>query len=89
MTEELTPLQKANAAKKANREAGIKVVNLSPAEKAKANPKSLRMAITAKCYECANDQKAEVTHCHITDCALWNVRPWQRKGSNSEEQTGD
>ncbi len=55
----------------------VEVKRLTPAEKARANPKSLRLAINAKCYDCTCDDKAAVKHCEITDCSLWPVRPWQ------------
>ena len=51
---------------------------LDPIEKAKANPKSLRMAINGKCYDCCCESRAEVKHCTATGCTLWNVRPWQK-----------
>ena len=50
---------------------------LDPIEKAHANPKSMRAAINGKCYECSGFQKMEVRDCHITDCCLWKLRPWQ------------
>ena len=50
---------------------------LSPILKALANPKSLRAAINAKCFECGGDQYQEVTHCLVKECSLWNVRPWR------------
>ena len=50
---------------------------LSPILKALANPKSLRAAINAKCFECSGDQYREVTHCLANDCPLWPLRPWQ------------
>ena len=31
-------------------------------------------AIRAKCMECSNFNFAEITRCHITDCALWIYR---------------
>ena len=51
----------------------------TPAEKAKAYPKSLRAAINAKCWDCCGFQRKEVTLCEITDCSLWIHRPWQPK----------
>jgi hypothetical protein len=51
---------------------------LSPRAKVKRHPTSLRAAINAKCYYCCGNQRLEVTLCAMTDCPLWNVRPWQR-----------
>jgi hypothetical protein len=53
------------------------IQNLSPLEKAKQNPKSLRLAINAKCYDCTCFQKREVKLCEMNDCPLWAVRPWK------------
>ena len=50
---------------------------LDPIQKAKQNPRSLRLAINAKCYDCTCFQKTEVKHCEMTNCPLWAVRPWQ------------
>jgi hypothetical protein len=56
----------------------------NPIKKAKVNPKSLRAAINAKCYECSGDQYKEVTNCLVEDCALWPLRPWQPKETNNK-----
>ena len=56
---------------------------LNPIEKAKANPKSLRAAITAKCWDCCCEDRKEVTFCTATNCPLWDVRPWQPKGGQA------
>lgn len=51
--------------------------SLNPIEKANSNPKSLRLAINAKCYDCVCYIKKEITRCEIKNCPLWNVRPYQ------------
>ncbi len=51
---------------------------LSPADKALANPKSMRAAINAKCHDCSGYSKPEVGRCVVTTCALWPLRPWQK-----------
>lgn len=51
---------------------------MDPIEKARANPKSLRAAINAKCFDCCCFQRKEVTLCTATDCPLFNLRPWQQ-----------
>ena len=56
---------------------------LNPSQKAKANPKSLRAAINAHCFECGGDLYKEVTHCPSKDCALWPLRPWQPREPNN------
>ena len=52
---------------------------MTPDEKAKSNPKSLRLAINAKCFDCCGKDKREVGRCEMTDCSLWSMRPWQPK----------
>ena len=54
-------------------------VILDPLQKARANPKSLRYAINAKCYDCCCNQRIEVKLCAATDCPLFALRPWQNK----------
>ena len=56
---------------------------LDPIEKAKQNPKSLRFAINAKCFDCCCFQKPEVTFCTAKACPLYSLRPWQRKNCSS------
>jgi hypothetical protein len=36
-------------------------------------------AVKAKCLECCNWQKGEVSACQIRDCPLWHYRPYQPK----------
>ena len=40
--------------------------------------RSMAAAVKAKCIECTNLQKAEVTRCTISGCPLWRYRPYQR-----------
>lgn len=56
----------------------------TPAEKARANPKSMRAAVNAKCFECAGDQRSEVTKCELTGCSLHSMRPWQGKQTDDD-----
>lgn len=56
---------------------------LDPLAKSKANPKSRALAIRAKCWQCSNFQRKEVTLCPVTDCALWPFRPWQGGSSRN------
>ena len=57
----------------------LKNPDQTPDEKARNNPKSLRLAINAKCYDCCCGQRREVTLCEFEDCSLWALRPWQKK----------
>lgn len=52
---------------------------MTPAEKAEANPKSLRAAINAKCWDCCCQSRTEVGLCESETCPLWNLRPWTKK----------
>jgi hypothetical protein len=38
---------------------------------------SLRKSINAKCFDCSNYQKEEVSNCTVKTCPLWEVRPWK------------
>jgi hypothetical protein len=77
-----TGLEKAQRIMKERRDAGEVIEKLNPVEKAKKNPKSLRMAINAKCWECSCEQRLEITNCTCVSCPLYPVRPYQK---NSEE----
>jgi hypothetical protein len=64
------------------REAGIAVHVLDPIEKARRNPKSLRLAITAKCWDCVGAgadprPRANIRDCGVKACSLYPVRPFQ------------
>lgn len=64
--------------------------NRTPFERARDEPKSLRLAIVAKCRDCQRgdadpDWRGRVTKCHIEDCPLWHVRP-QWKGIQRESR---
>ena len=62
-----------------DRKAG-KIQSLTPIEKAEKNPKSLRLAINAKCWDCVCGQRLEIKLCPMeTNCSLWPVRPYQEK----------
>ncbi len=52
---------------------------VDPIEKSKQNPKSLRAAINAKCFDCCCFQKPEVKYCTAVDCSLHHLRPWKQK----------
>lgn len=66
------------------RASGVKIVRLDPIEKAKANPKSARAAITGKCWECcgggadgSSDTKWQIGNCLSMECPLRPLRPYQ------------
>lgn len=71
-------LKKAQEKLAAMRVQGIQFEKLTPQQKAEKNPKSLRFAVNAKCWDCACGQISEIRECNIKTCGLWNVRPYQR-----------
>lgn len=82
--ENLTPLQKAHAARAAKIAAGEPIERLNPAEKAQRNPTSLRLAINAKCFDCVGGENADggfrrcIRECPSSArCSLHALRPYQ------------
>lgn len=76
-------IEKAREAMRLRREQGIKIERLSPIEKARANPKSLRLAINGKCFDCQGGDgdpgvRDRIRACSIASCCLHSVRPYQR-----------
>lgn len=72
--------------------AGIVVERLDPIEKARRNPKSLRLAINGKCWDCigaGNDPnpRGAIRDCVIRDCTLHPVRPYQRGDTEDCDET--
>lgn len=53
----------------------------NPLEKCQEDPKSMRKAVNAKCYDCIFDNKAggtwreQVRNCEQSICPLYQVRP--------------
>lgn len=67
----------------------IEVVQLNPIQRLAKNPKSLRCAINAMCYQCMGGYRQEIKGCTAHDCALYNVRPYQTKGVSEEDGVDD
>lgn len=66
------------------REQGIKIRPKTPLEKLAENPLSLRRAISAFCCQCMGGPdepkyKQHIANCTAPHCALYRVRPHQRK----------
>ena len=55
----------------------VKTAPLTPDKKALANPNSFKHAISAKCWDCSGRQRKEIRACPMTDCSLWNFRPYK------------
>lgn len=84
-------LKKAAEARQAMKAAGIKVVQLDPIQKSKANPLSKALAIKAKCCECMGgpetfNYKNEIKRCTGFSCPLHSVRPYQEKAQEGGEE---
>ena len=80
----MSAIELAQARMREMREQGIAIERLDPIERAQRNPNSLRLAITAKCYECLGGQDAknirkEIRECTSHKCPLYPVRPYQSK----------
>lgn len=78
MKKSSTAIEKAQARLKTMRESGEEVRRLNSIEKANKNPKSLRLAINGKCWDCSCGQKLEITGCTVESCTLFPVRPFQK-----------
>lgn len=77
-----TALDKAREAMAAKRAAGIAIERLDPISKAARSPRSLRLAITAKCWDCQGagadpGTRERIATCCAISCPLHNVRPYQ------------
>ncbi len=51
----------------------------NPIDVAKNDPKSLRKAINANCYECSGSDRTEVSKCTVKNCSFYEVRPWAER----------
>ncbi|GAA6183768.1 hypothetical protein NBRC116595_10160 [Aliiglaciecola sp. NS0011-25] len=73
---------------KADLKTQIAVKTITPMQRAKSNPKSLRLAINAQCYDCIYDKsesgtwRQQVEACPSKNCPLYLNRPT----SSSQEE---
>lgn len=79
---------------RARREAGEVLVRRTLTEKAAANPRSLRLAISAKCFTCVGEDqdpgfRDRIRTCSVTRCPLHGLRPYQRNSPEESEETED
>lgn len=49
---------------------------------------SKAVAVKAKCLDCTNLQRNEITNCQAEACPLWRVRPYQIKEGSSPLPAG-
>ena len=62
------------------------IERLTPTQKAKANPKSMRAAINAECYDCCGEENwiNRTKFCTLFDCPFWTLRK-NSKGISKQE----
>ena len=77
-----TPLEKARRVRREMHERGEQVIKLNPLAKLVGNPKSLRLAVNAICYQCMGGGadpgwQWSVGNCTSGNCGLYAVRPYQ------------
>ena len=83
-TGNLTGLEKARAARDANRkaalEAGIEIKRRNPREIWEEDKTSIRKSVNAKCFDCNGEElyKNRTRYCNVFDCPLWHVRPYSK-----------
>lgn len=73
-------LRKAQEVNKALRDAGVAIVRKNPNEKRLENPRSMRRAVDAMCYECmgmAPSYRNDIRDCTAPNCPLFALRPYQ------------
>lgn len=47
---------------------------------------SPRQAIKARCLQCTNFQRLEISACQVARCALWEYRPYQDTIAGDEDE---
>jgi hypothetical protein len=62
------------------------VVSFDPVGRSAAKPHSKALAIVAKCWQCIGgngdpNPRQRIRECEVPRCALYPVRPYQRKGT--------
>lgn len=80
----MNPLELARQRAKELRAEGGTIERVDPIEKARRKPTSLRLAITAKCWDCVGGDadpltRRRIRECSCAGCPLHPVRPFQAK----------
>ena len=86
--EGVSPLEKARLARLAKAESGD-LERLDPMEKARRNPKSRKLAIVAKCWDCCGGNadpgvRKRIGDCRSVKCPLHPLRPYQHNAETEE-----
>lgn len=80
----------ARAAQIASGEAKRTAVR-NPIERAHAKPKSAKLAIAAKCYQCEGEDadpgyRKRIGSCSVKTCPLWAFRPYKVSETENESE---
>lgn len=76
---------------RARREAGEIIIRRTALEKAAENPRSLRLAVNAKCFDCVGQDsdpgfRDRIRTCPVSRCPLNPVRPYQKSSDEDAEE---
>lgn len=68
--------------------------SFDPIGKARRNPRSMRLAINGKCWDCIGggadpNPRKMIRECSVTKCTLWPLRPYQRKDDETAEEAAE
>lgn len=79
----MNALERARQKQAQLRANGIPVERVDPIERAQRHPRSLRAAVTAKCWECCGGghdpgTRRTIAECTVRSCPLHPHRPYQR-----------
>jgi hypothetical protein len=93
-SDDMTPLQRAQQRIREMRAAGIAPERLDPTQRAARKPTSLRLAVTAKCWDCQGGDadggvRLRVRDCPVARCSLHPVRPWQGRAAVDSDDEGE
>lgn len=86
-------LEKARAARAAKIASGEYEApkHRNPIERSALKPKSAKLAIAAKCYQCEGEDsdpgwRKRIGACSVKTCPLWNLRPYQVSDDESQDE---
>jgi hypothetical protein len=82
MESKLDALTRAREVQAQKRISGEKTQILDPLQRSALKPRSLRLAVTAKCFDCQGGQadpgiRLRIKDCPISACPLYALRPYQ------------
>lgn len=82
----ISALENARAEKQLRRESGEVDKRRNPLEVHLDDPKSMRKAINANCYDCCGQENHQkrIKYCNIFDCTFWMLRPYSKNISKED-----